>query len=156
MYRDELNQMILASSKEFVNETNEEKKALLKTKVAVYRLIKAEYLKYKTAKNATPLDDAAEVNILRKMAKQREESINEYAKAGRQDLVESETKELNVLKEMLPAEVTAEQIEETFQTLLAGIEPIKKNMGVFIKKIKEKYPTADGKLVASIVSKSLN
>jgi hypothetical protein len=156
MYRDELDKMILSTSKASLSETDEEKKASLKTKVAVYRLIKAEYLKHKTAKNATPLDDAVEVNILRKMAKQREDSIAEYLKAGRQDLVDNETKELNVIKEMLPAEITAEQIETTVKTLISTIEPIKKNMGLIIKGVKEVYPTADGKLVSSIVIKFLS
>ena len=156
MYRDELDKMILSTSKASLTETDEEQKALLKTKVAVYRLIKAEYLKHKTAKNATPLDDATEVNILRKMAKQREDSISEYAKANRQDLVDSETKELNVIKEMLPAEISAEQIETTVKSLITNIEPIKKNIGLIIKSVKEVYPTADGKLVSSIVLKFLS
>ena len=156
MYRDELDKMILSTSKASLIETDEEKKATLKTKVAVYRLIKAEYLKHKTAKNATPLDDAAEVNILRKMVKQREDSIAEYAKAGRQDLVNNETKEVNVIKELLPAEITAEQIEAVLKTLIGPIEPIKKNMGILIKKVKEVYPTADGKLTSNIVLKFLS
>lgn len=156
MYRDELEKMIMSASKAALKETDEEKKAFLKKKVDVYRLIKAEYLKHKTAKNATPLDDAAEVNILRKMVKQREDSIEDYSKGGRQDLVDNETLEINILKELLPADITAEQIEAVLKTLIGPIEPIKKNMGMFIKKIKETYPTADGKLVSNIVMKFLD
>lgn len=78
-----------------------------------------------------------------------------YSKGGRLDLIDNETVEINILKELLPADITAEQIVAVLKTLIGPIEPIKKNMGMFIKKIKETYPTADGKLVSNIVMKFL-
>ena len=43
-----------------------------KARAEVFRAIKSEFLKFQTAKNAKPLDDAAEIGILRKMLKERE------------------------------------------------------------------------------------
>ena len=65
--------------------------------------------------------------------------------------------ELIIIQEFLPKEITKEQIEEEFVNILSnGVEPIKKNMGLFIKEIKNKYPMADGKLVSGIVASKLN
>ena len=64
---------------------------------------------------------------------------------------------MNIIKEFLPKEVTEEQIIEAFNAVLEnGIEPSRKNMGLFIRGIKEKLPTADGKLVSTVVSSKLS
>ena len=121
-------------------------------KANVYRLIKNEFLKFSTAKNAKPLDEAAEITILQKMVKQREESISDYKKANRMDLVESEQREIDILKEMLPTIPTAEDIEAYISYWYPdGIE--KKSMGVVVKEIKEALIGADGKMVADSVKK---
>ena len=98
------------------------------------------------------------MQIIKKMVKQREESIEQYVAAGRQELADAEQAQINVLKEFLPAEITAEQIEACVNEVITSgiVEPIKKNMGSIIKVIKETLPTADGKLVAQIVSKNLH
>ena len=59
-------------------------------RASVYKLIKNEFLKFKTAKNAKPLDEAAEIGILLKMVKQREESISQYKAGNRLDLANAE------------------------------------------------------------------
>ena len=139
MIRDKINDMIMAAVKEKAND-----------RANVYRLMKNEFLKFSTAKNAKPLDEAAEITILQKMVKQREESIADYAKAGRNDLVENEQREIDILKEMLPAVPTAEDIEAYISYWYPdGIE--KKSMGIVIKEIKEALIGADGKMVADLV-----
>ena len=128
-------------------------------RLSVLRSIKAEFLKYKTAKNAKPLDDTAEIQILKKMVSQREESISMFESGGRKDLVEKETKELNILKEFLPAEVTQAEIEEVIEKWMKenNIENKipKKSMGVVIKYVKSSLPMADGKLTSEIVKGKL-
>ena len=71
-------------------------------RVKVLRAIKSEFLVYQTAKNAKPLDDAAEFTILRKMVKQRLDSRDQYIAGGRKDLADSESKEILVLESFLP------------------------------------------------------
>lgn len=125
-------------------------KAGEKEKANVYRLIKNEFLKYNTSKNAKPLDESTEISILQKMVKQREDSINEYHKVGRQDLVDSEKVELTIIQELLPPIPTEDDIQKYLNNNYPnGIE--QKQMGIVIKEVKEKLIGADGKLVSDLV-----
>jgi gatB/yqey family protein len=124
----------------------------------VLRLIKSEVLKYETSKEGAghELTDAVEFTILKKMVDQRKDSIAQYKKYGKPALAKEEQDELNILLEYLPAEATAEEIANAFNTIVSnGLEPIKKNMGQFIKSIKVALPTADGKKVADYVKANL-
>lgn len=139
MLNEKINTMIMSAMKDKEND-----------KAAVYRLIKNEFLKFSTAKNAKPLDDVAEITILQKMIKQREESISDYTKANRMDLVESEQKEVDILKELLPeAPTKADVMVYLGYWFPDGIE--QKEMGKVIKEVKEKFVGVDGKMVADSV-----
>ncbi len=124
----------------------------------VLRLIKSEVLKYETSKEGVghELTDAVEFTILKKMVDQRKDSIAQYKKYGKPALAKEEQDELNILLEYLPTEATTEEIANAFNTIVSnGLEPIKKNMGQFIKGIKVALPTADGKKVADYVKANL-
>ena len=126
-------------------------------RLSTLRLIKTKFLEYKTSKGAKPIDEAMEITLLRKMVAERKDAIGLYIAAGRNELAEKENNEMKIIQEFLPAEVTPEQIKEAFNAVLGtGIEPIKKNMGLFIRGIKEKLPTADGKSVSTYVSQNLS
>jgi len=126
-------------------------------RLSTLRLIKTKFLEYKTSKGAKPIDEAMEITLLRKMVAERKDAIGLYIAAGRNELAEKENNEMKIIQEFLPAEVTSEQIKEAFNAVLGtGIEPIKKNMGLFIRGIKEKLPTADGKSVSTYVSQNLS
>jgi uncharacterized protein YqeY len=143
MIKDSIDKMIMEAVK-----TKESVKA------SVYRLIKNEFLKYTTAKNAKPLDDATEITILQKMVKQREESIEAYKKGGREDLIVAELAEINVIKELLPEVPTKEDVINYVNYWYPdGIE--KKAMGATIKELKEKFVGVDGKMVADVVKEKL-
>ena len=145
MYSEKIDKMIM-----------EALKAGEKIKAGAFRMLKSEFLVFKTAKNAKPLDDAAEISIIKKMIKQRQDAAKEYLEAGRLELADNELDEAAVLKVLLPAEITEEQIKEVVKEVANTTVPIKKNMGVFMKAVKAKYPTADGKLVSQIVSTFLS
>lgn len=127
------------------------------------RAIKAAFLLWRTQKENVnkPFTDEVEIQILKKMVKQRQESIEQFTAAGRQDLADAEAAQVVILKEFLPADVTKEQIVKTFENLMAigadawhnmGYLPLdKKYMGVYIKELKRVHPSADGKLVAEVV-----
>lgn len=143
MLKDNINKMIMDAVK-----------AKEPVKASVYRLIKNEFLKYATAKNAKPLDEVAEINILQKMVKQREESIESYKKANRVDLIEDEVAEMDVLLELLPSIPTEEEIVSYVNHWYEnGVN--KKEMGKVIKELKEKFIGADGKMIADIVKERL-
>lgn len=123
-------------------------------KLETLRSIKTAFMNYETARNAKPLDEAAEIQILRKMVAQREESIEQYKLAGRTESAEQEMKEVEILNSFLPAPVSKEDIEEFTKTLITP-ETTKRDMGNVVKAVKTKFPTAEGKLVADIVKNLL-
>ena len=125
-----------------------------KVESEVYKLIKNEFLKFKTAKNAKPLDEAAEISILQKMVKQREESVKAYTDGNRPELAAAEQSEIDVISKLLPVTPTKEDVEAYVSYWYHdGIE--KKSMGIVIKEIKDKFIGVDGKLVADIVKNNL-
>jgi uncharacterized protein YqeY len=143
MIKDNIDKMIMEAVK-----TKESVKA------SVYRLIKNEFLKHATAKNAKPLDDATEITILQKMVKQREESIEAYKKGGREDLIVAEIAEMKVIQELLPEVPTREDVINYVEYWYSnGIE--KKDMGKVIKELKDKFVGVDGKMIADIVKERL-
>lgn len=148
MINENLNQMIMGAMKDHDQERTE-----------TYRAIKTAFMNWKTAKEnaGKELTEVDEISILKKMVKQREESIEQYKAAGREDLAAAELAQVLIIKEFLPAEVTAEQIEEVFFKIkeLGECEFVQKNMGLIIRGVKTMLPNADGKLVAEIVKKAL-
>lgn len=136
-----------------INIDDEIKKAMLNhsPEVNVLRLIKAEILKFKTAKNAKEYDDAAEIQLLRKMAKQREEAIEMYANAGRIDLVDKERFELDTINMYIPESPSKDSIKEYLENTIDVSTLTKKDMGKTIKMLKEQFPTADGSIISDIV-----
>lgn len=119
-------------------------------KVKTYRAIKSEIQAFKTAKNAKIYDEVAEITLLKKMIKQREDSIQQYTNAGRKDLADSENIEVLYLKELIPEEPTKEDILDWLED--KGFTKISRNeMGSTIKMVKSTFPAVDGKMVSEIV-----
>ena len=119
----------------------------------VYRAVKTAFMEYRTAKNAKPLDEAAEINIIRKMISAREDAMQQFKDAGRTELAEAEAEEITYLKPMLPPEVSEDDVRAYAESIIT--EKGMQNMGRYIKVLKEKFPTADGKLIATIVKSLL-
>ena len=137
-----------------------------KVALRAYKNLKAEIQKVKTAKNAKPYTDAAEIQLISKMCKNLEYAILDFSKAHREDLVSDYTSELEVLKKLLPEPVNESQIcsfiekyclnnnfVESTEAQKNIVQIPKKEMGKVIKAVKETYPQADGKLISSIVKK---
>ena len=118
-----------------------------------YRAVKTAFIEYKTAKNAKPLDESAEINIIRKMISAREDAIQQFEAAGRLELAKVEAEEIVYLKPMLPPEVSEEDIRAYAKSVI--IEKGIQNMGKYVKVLKEKFPTTDGKLISTIVKSLL-
>lgn len=119
-------------------------------KVRTYRAIKSEIQAFKTAKNAKTYDEVAEITLLKRMIKQREDSIQQYTNAGRKDLADSENIEVLYLKELIPGEPTKEDILDWLED--KGLTKISRNeMGSTIKMVKSAFPAVDGKMVSEIV-----
>ena len=123
------------------------------------RAIKAALLLWQTSKeNANKsITEEVEIKVIQKMVKQRQESIEQFTAACRQDLADAEVAQLKVLKEFLPVEATKEDILKCFNDVTGqdGFEPVKKNMGIIIKTINDSLPNADGKLISEIEKEHL-
>lgn len=123
-------------------------------RLSVLRLIKTEFVK--AEKDGKNVDEATEAVMLTKMVAQREDAIKQFTEANRNDLVEEETAQLQILKEFAPKAVSEEEIKEALQKMVDdGLEPSMKNMKEFISRIKMIYPTANGKIVSDFI-KSLS
>lgn len=133
-----------------------------RTRLDALKLIKAELVK--TEKDGVTLDDAKEAKILLKMIDQRKESISQYIKGGRNDLVESEQNEIDIIKEFIPEQPTEEEIEKyTYDAIDAYIEQndsdyqiSMKDMKPILSMVQEKYPTANGKIVSKVLKNRIN
>lgn len=125
-------------------------------KKEAYRAIKAELLLIVTGKNAPSIiDEATEIKVIRKLISQREESIAMYEANSRQELADMYKEQNKYLKELLPPEISKEQIQET----IYGLYPngfTQKEMGKVIKSVKGVYPTADSKLIAETVKENIH
>ena len=146
MLQDKINSMVMTSMK-----SGEKEKA------ETYRLIKAKLLEAKTAKNAKPIDEAAEFTILNKMVKERLDDAANYEANGRKDLADKERLEASIISELLPKAATEDEINNAIDEFVSNNGCIdKKSMGLAIKYVKSKYATADGKLVSTLVMKRLS
>ena len=123
------------------------------------RAIKSAFLNWSTSKEnaGKEMTEADEIQIIKKMVKQRQESVEQYVAAGRQELADAENAQIAVLETFLPKAASEEDIINAFNAAKEanGWEAEKKNMGLFVKAIKAALPNADGKMVAQVVQSQL-
>ncbi len=107
---------------------------------------------------STSLDDDAAQDVLAKMAKQRRESVAEYEKANRQDLVDKEQFELAVIEGYLPAQLSDDELSAIVKDVVAAtgassMKEMGKVMGAAMAKVGGQ---ADGKRVQAAVKQALS
>jgi uncharacterized protein YqeY len=126
-------------------------------RTSVLRLLLSAINYYEIQKGGAGYQASEEdiLGVIQNQAKQRRDSIEEFKKAGRQELADKESKELEILNVYLPAQMEEDEItklvkEAISQTGATSIADIGKVMGALMPKIKGK---ADGNLVSSIVKK---
>ena len=99
------------------------------------------------------ITDEDMILILNKMVKQRRESIELYKQGGRQDLVDKETKELKIIQEYLPEQLSEEEIKKICEQTINNLKASSlKDMGKVMGVIKKKYK---GSVDLSIAGKIL-
>lgn len=99
------------------------------------------------------ITDEDMILILNKMVKQRRESIELYKQGGRQDLVDKETKELKIIQEYLPEQLSEEEIKKICEQAINNLKASSlKDMGKVMGIIKSKYK---GSVDLSIAGKIL-
>ena len=104
------------------------------------------------------LDDNGILEIISKQVKQKNDALEQFEKADRQDLIEQTKLEINILKEYLPKQLSREEVEQIVVDLsrTLGISDMK-GMGTLIKSAKAKIGAgSDGKTISEVVKKVLN
>lgn len=98
------------------------------------------------------------LGVVRKLAKQRKDSIIEFEKAQRQDLADKEKAELKILEEYLPAQMSAEQIAKIVEEVIkAQGATTQKQMGPVVKEVMNRAAgMADGKMISDLVRSKLS
>jgi uncharacterized protein YqeY len=127
-----------------------------KARVSALRLVRARVKNAEIAKRAS-LDDAGVIDIISREVKQHRESIAEFIKGNRQDLVDKEEAELAALLEYLPRQISREEIREAARKVIEQVEargPGDKGkvMSQLMPQLKGK---ADGREVGDVVAELL-
>ena len=134
-----------------------EMKAGNKERANVFKLIKAKMMEFVTRSDKPVLDTKAEITILNKMLKERNDTAAEYFKAGRQELANQELFEANIISELLPKAASEEEIKNAISEYITSNGPCTiKQMGAIIKYVKSKFDNVDGALTSKLVKESLN
>ena len=120
---------------------NEDMKSAMRSKdvalLGTIRLIQAA-IKQKEVDERILVDDSSVISIIEKMLKQRNDSIDAFKKANRTDLVDKEEFEVSVLKNYMPEQMNAEEVEKIIQEVIKKIGASSmKEMGPVMAQAKE-------------------
>jgi uncharacterized protein len=132
-------------------------KAKDQVRLSSLRMLKAAIMNKEVEKNRA-LDDAEVQQVVSSLVKQRRDSIEQFGKAGRADLVAKESGELAILEEYLPPGASAEEIAEAVAAAIAETGATSaKDMGKVMKAVMPKLAgkSADGRAVNEAVRRSL-
>jgi len=101
------------------------------------------------------LSDDEIISLLQKEVKRRREAIEQFKRAGRQDLVDHEESQMSVLMQFLPKQMSQEEVETEVKALVDALPA--KDMSTAMREIMPKFKgRADGKMVSDIVKSLLS
>jgi len=127
------------------------------TRLSALRMLKAAVMN-KGIEKSHDLDDAEVLQVVSALVKQRRDSIEQFSKAGRTDLVDKETAEIKVLEEYLPPAASAADIDAAIDEAIAetGVTSVK-DMGKVMKAVMPRLAgkNADGRAVNEAVRRKL-
>lgn len=126
-------------------------------RTSTLRMVKAAIMNRQIEKGGQ-LDDEEISKLLRSLVKQRRDSIEQYEKAGRQELVDKEAAEIKVIENYLPQAASKEEIETAVTEAIAATQASSmKDMGKVMKAAQAALSgkNAEGRLVSEIVKSKL-
>ena len=126
-------------------------------RLSVLRMLKSA-LKNEEINKKSPLTDDEVLAIIKKQVKTRKDSMNEYASYNRMDLADSLQKEIDILNEYLPEELSDEELEKIVKETITKVKAESiKQMGMVIKTISSEYGArCDMAKVSKIVKEKLS
>lgn len=118
------------------------------TRKNVVQMVRAAVLQFEKDKQIEVTDDQI-VEIIAKEAKRRKDSISDYEKSGRQDLLDQIKEEISILEEYLPEQLSSEEVEAKVKEIIQELGASSmKEMGMVMKTAKERLgASADGKTI---------
>jgi len=102
--------------------------------------------------------DVNEIEIFSTLAKQRQQSIDQFVKGGKEDMAEQERKELEIIKTFLPTQMGDDALEQAINDIITqiGSNLSIKDMGRVIGTFKQKYKGQDMSKVSTIIKSKLS
>ena len=147
----------MSLSKQIVSDLTTAMKAQDASRTSTLRMVKAAMMNRQIEKGSE-LDDDDMQKLLRSLVKQRRDSIEQYEKAGRAELVAKESAEIEVIEGYLPQAASREEIEQAVAAAIAetGAGSMK-DMGKVMKVVQSALAgkNADGRLLSEIVKAKL-
>src|SRR6478752_3068344 len=145
-------------SEQIVSDLTASMKAQEAQRTSTLRMVKAAMMNRKIEKGSE-LDDEDMQKLLRSLVKQRRDSIEQYEKAGRQELVDKEKAEIEVIETYLPQAASHEEIEQAVAAAIAetGASSMK-DMGKVMKAVQAALAgkNADGRTISEVVKARLS
>jgi uncharacterized protein YqeY len=147
----------MALEEKILNDYKEAMKNKDNIRSSTLSFLRAEMINVAIEKRKKALDDVEVIAVIKKHIKQHQDSIEQFGKGNRQDLVDKETKELEILKLYLPPELPVDQIKKLIEeTISLTCAQGMKDMGRVMKEVNAKVAgRADGKLVSDLVKEKL-
>jgi uncharacterized protein YqeY len=148
----------MSLSKQIVTDLTAAMKAQDANRTSTLRMVKAAMMNRQIEKGSE-LDDDDMQKLLRSLVKQRRDSIEQYEKAGRQELVDKEKAEIEVIETYLPLAASSEEIEQAVAAAIAETGATSmRDMGKVMKAAQTALAgkNADGRVISEIVKSKLN
>ena len=147
----------MSLTKQIVSDLTASMKAQDASRTSTLRMVKAAMMNRQIEKGSE-LDDDEMQKLLRSLVKQRRDSIEQYEKAGRQELVARESAEIEIIETYLPKAASAEEIEQAVTAAIAetGASSMK-DMGKVMKAAQSALAgkNADGRVISETVKAKL-
>lgn len=142
------------------NQIKDAMRAKDQLRLTTLRGVLAAFTNESVALKRTPQDKLADneaLTVIKRLVKQRRDSIEQFEKAGRQELADNEKAELKILEEFLPAQMSEEKIREIAQSKIEAMGGTKEKIGIVIGAVlKECAGQADGAVVKKVVEELLS
>lgn len=141
-----------------LNDFKEAMKNKETARVSTLSFLRAQISYAALEKKKKNLDDNECLAVIRRLIKQHQDSIEQFKAGNRQDLVDKEMKELEILKAYLPRELSSDELKKIIGDVIKDISASGiKDMGRVMKEVLAKTKgAADGKLVSELVKESLS
>jgi uncharacterized protein YqeY len=143
---------------EIISDLTASMKAQDAARTSTLRMVKAALVNREIEKGGE-LDDEEMMKLLRSMVKQRRDSVEQYEKGGRQDLVNKEQAEITIIESYLPQAASREAIDEAVAAAIADTGATStKDMGKVMKAVQQRLAgrNADGRTISEVVKAKLS